>query len=127
MATYLGQIRALVESREYPGAVLRHLLAPFQPFYEAHLLRQGPDQRPLFQAGAWLVNLRLAAAAGEQALLRQGDPVRYFHDALQRLGAPKGGVGALEQLAQIMEKPEITERDARRILKLVKKVQTILG
>jgi hypothetical protein len=127
LSTYLRQLHTLLEGEQYPGEVLGHLLALFQPLYEAYASHQAPEQRTLFQVGAWLVNMNLAAASGDNILLKQGNKVNYFYNELQRINTPKGALDALRQIAHIVGQREIADRDVKRVLKLVKKIQTILG
>jgi hypothetical protein len=127
LSTYLRQLHTLLEGEQYPGEVLGHLLALFQPLYEAYASHQVPEQRTLFQIGAWLVNMNLAAASGDNILLKYDSQVNYFYNELQIINAPKGALDALRQLSQLVKQPDISNRDLREILKLVKKIQIILS
>lgn len=80
-----------------------------------------------FQAGAWLVNMRLTAAAGKQDLLRQEGPVaQYFRTAFSQ-NAPRGVLEALAQMQYLLDKPGITDTDVQKVLALVVELQAILG
>lgn len=96
----------------------------FESSFELYAERAHDQVLPLFQAGAWLTNMRLAAAAGDAARLRQSDEVAYF---LARLDAPKGVEDRLEQLGDLMAKETLGKREIKTVLKLVEKMQQLLG
>jgi hypothetical protein len=70
-----------------------------------------------------MTNMRLAAAAGDAAGLRQGDAIAYF---LARLDGPKGVEERLGRLGDLMAQETLSQRDMRTVLKLVEKMQQLL-
>ena len=104
--------------------MVAEFLALFQPLFEDFAKSRGEAQLTLFGAGAWLVDMSLAA--GDKSLLHQPQKVEYFRREMQRLNAPKGVLDALNELGQLAAKREMTDGDVSNILKLVKDVQTIL-
>jgi len=99
------------------------LLPLFEPAFELYAEREDDQTLPLFQAGAWMTNMRLAAAAGDAAGLRQGDAIAYF---LVRLNGPKGVEDRLGHLGDLMAQETLSKRDMRTVLKLVEKMQQLL-
>lgn len=100
------------------------LLPLFESFYEVYAAHQHGQTLPLFQAGAWMTNMRLAAAAGDAETLRRGDAIGYF---LAHLDAPKGVEERLGRLGDLMAQERLSEREIKTVLKLVQKIQQLLG
>jgi hypothetical protein len=98
----------------------------FESFYEydVNAARRHDQTLPLFQAGAWMTNMRLAATAGDAEGLRRGRVVDYF---LSRLDVPKGVEDRLERLGDLLAKKTLSEREIKTVDKLLKKMQQILG
>lgn len=126
---YISRTRNLLETKRYSTEVVRELLSLFQPFFEdyARGMGKGEDKLTLFRAGSWLMDMSLAAAAGDTNLLRQKAKLDYFNTEMKRMDAPNGVLDALAEITKISEQKEIAERDAKQVLKQVKRIQTILG
>ncbi len=99
----------------------------FESFYEASGVHEKDRTLPLFQAGAWLTNMRLAAAAGDTEGLRRRSEVGYFHREMTRIGAAKGILDRLERLGTLMAQDTLSEREIKTVLKLMQKMQQLLG
>jgi hypothetical protein len=127
LSLYLSEMRTLLENRRYAEDVLGEFLSLFEPLYAEYAGSKDADGLTLFRAGAWLENMVLAAAAGDKAALRQVHVGQYFHREIKRLNAPKGVLDALEQLSGMLAQREMTDRDVKAVLKLVKTLQTLLG
>ena len=127
MYNYITKVRNMVERKRYSEEVLEEFLSLFQPIYEDYAKGRSNDKLILFRAGSWLVDMSLTAAAGDKNSLKQGPKLDYFIKEMKRMDAPKGVLDALDNIAKITEKEEITDRDVNKILKLVNKIQTILG
>jgi hypothetical protein len=102
----------------------RASLPLFESSFEIYAERDHDQTLPLFQAGAWMTNMRLAAAAGDATGLRQDDAVAYF---LARLDAPKGVEDRLDRLGELMAKDTLSQREIRTVVKLVEKMQQLLN
>ena len=124
---YVSKTRNLVELKKLDTATLMDFLSLFQPFFEDYAKAQGADKLTLFRTGTWLVDLGLAASAGNKALLKQTERIEYFVNEMKRMDAPKGVIESLETIRQISLKNDITDRDADTVVKMVKKIQTTLG
>ncbi len=124
---FVTKARNLIQTKKYKPEVLGEFLSLFQPFYEDYTKTKGEDKLILFRAGSWLVDMSLTAAAGDKELLRQIGTLGYFTKEMKRMDAPKGVLDNLEEITKIANKKEITDRDAKEVLNLVKKIQTILG
>jgi hypothetical protein len=124
---FVTKARNLIQTKKYKSEVLGEFLSLFQPFYEDYAKGKGEDKLTLFRAGSWLVDMSLTAAAGDKELLRQKGTLDYFTKEMKRMDAPKGVMDALDEITKIAEKKEISDRDTKEVLNLVKKIQTILG
>lgn len=124
---FLSRIENSIAINKYAPAVLLDFFSLFQPFFEEYLASQGADRLTLFQAGSWLMDMGLAAAAQDKALLRQPERLNYFTAEMKKMDAPKGVQDALAEISTIAAKKEIAERDAAQVLKLIKRIQSVLG
>ena len=124
---YVSKVRNLLATQRYNAEVIGDFLALLQPFLEDYAASQGPEKRTLFRAGAWLVDLSLAAAADDKHLLSQVHTLQYFTEEMKRLQAPQGVIDAFTELTDIAAKAELSDQDVKQVLKLVSKIQTILG
>ena len=88
LATYVRHLRQLVTRESGAVSVVRDQLALVQPLCEAYARSHGREALTMFRLGTWLVNMRLSAAAGDAAVLRQPHKVRYFLRELRGLDAP---------------------------------------
>ena len=126
--SYVSKTRNRIELGKYSTQALYDMLSFFQPFFEDYAKSLNQDKLILFRAGSWLVDMSLTAAAGNKQLIKQGKPqLEYFTKEMKRMDAPKGVLTALEKIDKIAGKAEIGDKDIERVLKQVKKIQTILG
>jgi len=116
----------IVDTKRYTPEARAEFLSLFQPFYEDYAKSQGEDKLVLFRAGCWLEDMSLTAAAGDTYLLKQPKTIQYFITEMKRLDAPKGVLNALDEMARISSQKEMSDNDAKEILKLMKKIQTLL-
>jgi hypothetical protein len=125
---YTAKMRSVL-SREPSGSKELELefLSLFQPFFEEFASQEGQDRLTLFRVGAWLVDMGIAAAAGDTVLLRQTETLAYFGAEMKRMDAPKGVQDALAEIATISGRDEIDERQQKRVLELVKTIRSLLG
>jgi len=123
---YVSRISSLMKRQGYSKEIIGELLSMLQPFLEDYSKTQGEDKLTLFRAGSWLTDMSLTASAGDKELLRQTGKLDYFRKEMKKMDAPKGVLNALDQVAAIAGKSEITDRDVSEILKLVKNIQTML-
>jgi hypothetical protein len=127
LATHMHTVQKLLQSQNPAPETVGASLALFEPFYEASIKDTDTAQLTLFQMGAWLGNMSLAAAANDQAALRHIDTVEYFSHQMHRLHAPTGVLDALDRLRAILGQADLTDRDVNAVLKLVQKMQRMLG
>ncbi len=125
--TYIHHMRTQLQQPSVSPETVRASLALFEPLYEAFAERAVDATLPLFRAGTWLTNMRLAAGAGDTASLRTPDAVRYFQREMRRLQAPQGVRDALDRLGPIVEQEELSARDITAVLKHLTKIQQLLG
>jgi hypothetical protein len=124
---YISKLSNMVDTKQFSKDILVEFLALFQPFCEDYAAGKSEDHLILFQAGSWIVDMSLTAAAGDTVMLKQPEVLNYFIQEMKRMDAPKGVIDSLDEIAKIAVKKDITERDIKNILKLGKKIQTILG
>ncbi|HSQ79231.1 MAG TPA: hypothetical protein VLN41_01425 [Candidatus Bathyarchaeia archaeon] len=124
---FISKVENTVTGHKHEPAVLLDFFALFQPFFEEYLASKGSDRLILFQAGSWLTDMGLAASARNTLLLKQPDRVAYVAGEMKRMDAPKGVQDSLAEIAAISAKKDITDRDADQVLKLVKRIQSVLG
>jgi len=124
---YISKTRNLIETKRCSTEVLGEFLSLFQPFFEDYSKSKGENKLTLFRAGSWLMDMSLTAAAGDKQLIRQDQKLKYFIEKMKKMDAPKGVLTALDQIVKITEQKEISEKDTEEVLKLVKKIQTILA
>jgi hypothetical protein len=124
---FVSRIENFLTTKKYEPAVLLDFFALFQPVYEEYLLSKGKDRLTLFQAGSWLMDMALASAAKDKSLLKQPQVLDYFAAEMKRMDAPKGVQDSLAEISAIATKKEIADRDAEQVLKLIKRIQTVLG
>ncbi len=124
---FISKIENAIATKKYDKAVLLDFFALFQPVYEDYLKSKGQDRLILFQAGSWLMDMGLAAAAQDTTLLKQPRTLTYFIAEMKRMDAPKGVQDSLAEISAISGKKELAARDADQVLKLIKKIQTVLG
>jgi len=125
--SFVTKTRTMVETKKYSKEFMEEIFSLFQPFFEDYAKSKSQDKLILFRSGSWLVDMSLTAAAGDTELLRQTGTLNYFIKEMQRMDAPKGVMEALDGIRKIAEKKELTDKDADKVLSLVKKIQTILG
>lgn len=124
---YLSRVGNFIATRKYEPAVILDFLALFQPVFEDHLLSKGKDRLTLFQAGSWLMDMGLASAAKDKSLLKQPQVLSFFIAEMKRMDAPKGVQDALAEISTISAKKDIADRDTEQVLKLIKRIQSVLG
>lgn len=127
LLNYRHRMQSLLQHESSKLEPFETYLPLFESFYEASAAREDDRTLPLFQAGAWLTNMRLAAAAGDAEGLRRGAAVDYFHREMTRLGADKGVLDRLERLGELMGQETLSQREVKTALKLVQKMQQLLG
>jgi hypothetical protein len=115
LSQYLRERQAVLQ-RQPPDNTTAQLVALFEPLY-AQVYATDPSAAAwvLFQAGAWIENLSLTAAAGDQGAVRQAQVVRSLRDALRPLNVPDAVLNALEQLHGLVARQPVTVEDLRVI------------
>jgi hypothetical protein len=113
---YLREMQIMLQRQPPTDNTLAQLVALFEPLY-AQVYATEPTAAPwvLFQAGAWLENLALVAAAGDQKAVRQAPVVQSLYDALRPLKVPDAVLDALQQLHDRVARQPVTAEDLRTI------------
>jgi hypothetical protein len=123
---FIHKIENGITTKKYEPAVLLDFFSLFESVYEDFLKSKGRDQLVLFQAGAWLMDMALAAGAQDIVLLKQRHVLNYFVAEMKRMNAPKDAQDALAEMSTISLKKEISPSDADQVLKLIKRVQSAI-
>lgn len=126
--SFITKVHSRVALEKYPKEALVDMLSLFQPFFEAYAQDLSQDKLILFRAGSWLMDMSLAAAADNRALIRQANPqLAYFIKEMKRMEAPQGVLDAYARISEIADKEAVSDNDVKKVIKQVKKIQTILG
>jgi hypothetical protein len=127
LSSYLSEMQYLLQNRQYIAEVLREFLALFEVLYTEDAKGVDAESLTLFQAGAWVENMKLAAAAGDKDALRQVTTAQYFRRKMQSLHAPQGILDALDQISHTVAKSDLTDMDIAKVLALAKQVQRLFS
>jgi hypothetical protein len=116
LVQYLQEMQIVLQRQPPADHTMAQLVALFEPLY-AHVYATDPAAAAwvLFQAGAWMENLSLAAAVGDQGALQQAPVVQSLHDALRSLNVPDTVLTALEHLRVRVARQPMTPEDLRAI------------
>lgn len=125
--SYVSKVLSLVRQQEYSNEVLLDMLSLFQPFFEDYASNRSDDFLILFRAGSWLSDLSLAAAVGNTNMLLQPAHLAYIAREMERMDAPQGVGDALERIAEITAKDQISTRDLQSVIAQISRIQSILG
>jgi hypothetical protein len=116
LSRYLQEMQTMLQRQPPTDNTMAPLMALFEPLY-AQVYATDPTAAPwvLFQAGAWVENLSLAAAAGDQKAVRQASVVQFLHDTLRPLQVPDTVLDALQQLHDRVAHQPVTAEGLRTI------------
>jgi hypothetical protein len=128
LAHYLREMQRVLQRPAPVDATVAQLLALFEPLYAA-VYATDPTAPPwvLFRAGAWLENLALAAAVGDQTAVRQAQAVQAVQEALRALHVSDAVLRTLEQLRVRVARQSLTPQELRAIRMLVDTIQQQLS
>jgi hypothetical protein len=128
LTDYLREIRTLHRGQHYGGEELATFLALFETLYQVEYAKdESTEAVGLFQLGAWLETMTLAAVAKDTTALHQEAAVRHFQTVLGHIEAPREALEALKRLGHYVSAEPMTDNDIRTILTLVRRIQQILG
>lgn len=125
---YLRQMHTLLQQQPPTDKTLVQFAALFEPLY-AHVYATDPAAAAwvLFQTGAWLENLSLAATVGDQAALRQTPMGQSWRAALRPLNVPPAVLDDLERLHILVARQPLTAEDLSATQTLVETIKTQLS
>jgi len=107
------------------GHPTRARIAALEP--ELARLATEPRDAVQFRAGGLLVNLSLAVAVRDRALLRDAAPeILRLRQELEPLGVAPGAVRNLRVLADLLASNDLSERDYNKAAELIRDTQLIL-
>lgn len=125
--SYVTHLESLMLHKEKSEEMIADYMSMMQPLLDDYAQSLSADKHTLFRTGTWLVDMGLAAAAGDVSLLKQDDRIGSIIADMKRMDAPKGAQDALEEIKQISSKQDVDKHDAKKILSLVKKMQSVLS
>jgi hypothetical protein len=125
---YLREMQTVLQRQSPVDTTVAQFVALFEPLYAA-VYATDPTAPPwvLFRTGAWLENLALAAAVGDQTAVRQAQAAQSVHKTLRPLHVPDDVLRALEQLRVLMVRQSMTPQDLHAIQILVDTMQRQLS
>jgi hypothetical protein len=127
LAQYLREIQTMLQ-RLPPDNATAQFVALFEPLYaQVYATDSTAAAWVLFQAGAWVENLSLAAAVGDQQAIRQAQVVQSLHDALRPLNVPDAVLKALKQLHGLVARSPMTVEDLRAMQILIETIKAQLS
>jgi hypothetical protein len=128
LAQYLREMQTMLQRQPLTDHTTTQFVALFEPLY-AQVYATDPTAAAwvLFQAGAWLENLSLAAAVGDQGALQQAPVVQSLHDALRPLNVPDAVLKALEHLRALVAHQPMTAEDLRAVQTLADTIKQQLS
>jgi hypothetical protein len=124
LLSYRRQIQQALQHEPPALQQFQTWLPLFESFYEVEAARGHDQMLTMFQAGAWMTNMRLAAMAGDIEGLRRDPAMAYF---ILHLNAPKGVERGLERLRELLAKRALSARELKTVDQLVQHMQELLG
>lgn len=85
------------------------------------------EQTVMFEFGAWVVNLNLAALAKEEDIRFENDNLKYFNIHVLPLSIPVSVVNTLDEIGRVLGKGNYNEQDYQKLFSLGMKLRTQLG
>lgn len=128
LSHYLQEMYTVLQRQPPAHPTAAQFVALFEPLYQAvYATEPNAAAWVLFRAGAWLENLTLAAAVGDQTAVRQAQVVQSVQEALRPLHVPDAVLEALTQLQSLVVRQPLTAQDLRAIETLVDTIQEQLS
>jgi hypothetical protein len=124
---YLQRTTEIIAESVYDRRAMVEFLALLQPQLDDFAANKSSDMRILFQTGAWLVDLSVAATAGDHRYLNQKMRIAYTIEEMERMEAPKGVLDGLRAIEEIAGRDQVEKRDVEKIAREVKRIQSLLG
>lgn len=125
--TYTAKLKNHLLRGDLSAAALQDYFSLLQPLLSDFAKSQSADKATLLTTGVWVTDMGLAAGAGDTSLLRNDVMLKHVIAEMKRMDAPKGVQDALSEIAAISAQTSISERDAKTVLALVQRIQTLLG
>jgi hypothetical protein len=124
----LGQTQAAGQRQLPRGLPMGQLVALFEPLYEVvYATDPTAEAWGLFRLGAWLENLALAAAVGNQGAVRQMPAIPLEADVLRQLHLSEEVLTGLVQLQALTAQQPLTAQDLQAIQTRVDMLQQVLS
>lgn len=101
-------------------------LVSFQLAYEQYIKQLQPTDLIYFRAGAWSVDVALAALANDKVSIKKDEGLGYLLTEMRRIKAPKGVTRALEEMSAIANKASLTDRDVKSYYRFTQKLRGLL-
>ena len=128
LVEYLREMQTVLQRQPSPDHTVAQFMALFEPLYKA-VYATDPTAAVwvLFQAGAWLENLSLAAAAGDIQAVQQAQALPAVHEALRALHVSQAVLDSLGQVRALIAHQPLTAQDVHAVQVLVDTSKTQLS
>lgn len=127
LRAYLQRTTEIIAESVYDRPAMVEFLSLLQPQLDDFAASKSSDMQILFQTGAWLVDLSVAAIAGDHRYLNQKMRIAYTIEEMERMEAPKGVLDGLRTIEEIAGRDQVEKRDVEKIAREVKRIQSLLG
>ena len=128
LSQHIRKVQSLLQQLPNEAPALTAFLAAFEPLYlDAYERQESQAAWRLFQLGAWLENVDLAALTHDLMALQQAHRIAYYQHLLKQLNAPPDTTHDLAQLSHLVTKPTLTDEDIGAIRTHVRNIQATLS
>ena len=144
LADYLKQYPQLQHSQKYLQTVLARLqsnddeaasgknqvltmFSAFNTIYRTEVEQKDAEHIVMFEMGAWLVNLNLAALTHYPHLSLQDQNFLYFNARVKTINLPSGVIRALDQIGTVLRQKDLTDEDYKKLFELGNSLRAQLG
>lgn len=124
---YLNRTAEIIAEKVYDRPALVEILGLLQPQLDDFAAGRSANMQILFQTGAWLVDLSVAAMAGDHRYLNQTLRIAYTIEEMERMEAPKGVLDGLRAIGEVAGRDQVNKRDVEKIAREIKRIQSLLG
>ena len=115
---YIEKLREKIVSPQQPALTKNQVLVLFAAFpeiYKKESAQLGAEQALMFDFGAWVVNLNLAAVAHYPKLSVERNNLLYFNQRVKSIGLPSGVTKSLNKISKLLGEKSLTDDDFQQV------------
>ncbi len=128
LGDYLHGVQSRLQQPQYRGRDLAKFLALFETLYiTEYQQRDAEEAVTLFQIGAWLETMSMAATTADPVILSQARSIDALLQGLTRIQVPPVALDTLRQLRHLVVQPRLSEEGRRRMQTYTEALKRILG